>query len=153
LTFNVNTVKNKLKEYYESQGLTTPMFSGGQIAITATLEKLWDLILKECVKRVAKDKSGVRQVNLDMLQYAVILHDGLKRYYASPLALFDENQMYKDQVPVIMAHLDEIMERTDKDLSLTMSARNMACFLLLKAFHDLASTGIIFLDFAKKEIT
>ena len=73
LTFNVNTIKSKLKDYYEGQSLTTPMFSGGHTALTASLEKLWEMLLQECLKKVGKDKSGVRQVNRELLQYSVCM--------------------------------------------------------------------------------
>ncbi|QKF94160.1 hypothetical protein QKU48_gp0702 [Fadolivirus algeromassiliense] len=151
LTFNVNTVKAKLKDYYESQSATAPMFSGGHTALTAVLECLWERILKECVARVGKDKSGVRQVNVEGLQYTVLLHEGLKQYYLVPLSKFDSKQMYKDQVPVSSKELDQVMERVDKDLSLTPRARNLACFLLLTAFHDVANTSTQFLSFAGRK--
>lgn len=151
LTFNVNTVKNKLKDYYESQSASPPMFSGGQTALTAVLECLWERILKECVTRTGKDKSGVRQVTVDGLQYTVLLHDGLKQYYLVPLSKFDSKQMYKDQIPVVSKELDAVMERVDKDLSFTPKARNLACFFLLTVFQDVANTATQFLSFANRK--
>ena len=74
LTFNVNTVKTKLKKFYESRDIPCPMFSGGHTAITASLEKLYELILKDCIKRTGKDKSGVRTVNREMLLYSVMMN-------------------------------------------------------------------------------
>ena len=85
LTFNVNTVRHALKNYYEGQDLSTPMFAGGHTVITATLEKIWELLLQECLKKVGKDKSGVRQVNRELLQYSVLLHPGFRRYFLSQL--------------------------------------------------------------------
>lgn len=151
LTFNVNTVKNKLKESYESQGVTTPMFSGGHTSMAATLQKTCELILRECVKRVGKDKSGVRQVNRESLQYAVLLHSGFKQYFLVQLDHFDPTQMYKDQVPVAQAEMDQVLEGVDKDLSLTPRARNLLCFLLLKVFTDVAHTCSQMLEFSKKK--
>lgn len=151
LTFNVNTVKNSLKSYYENQDQSVPMFSGGHTAITATLEKLWELLLQECLKKVGKDKSGVRQVNRELLQYSVLLHSGFRRYFLSQLENFDSELQYREQVPIVTKELDQVMERVDKDLSLTQKARNLACFMLLKVFSQIASTSHELLTFAKKK--
>lgn len=151
LTFNVNTMKHKLKDYYEGQSLTTPMFSGGHTAMTATLEKIWELLLQECLKKTGKDKSGVRQVNREQLQFSVLLHAGFRKYFVSHLENFDCSIQYKEQVPVIPAEMDKVMERVDKDMSLTPKARNLACFMLLKIFSQLASTCNAFLTFSKKK--
>ncbi|ARF09530.1 hypothetical protein Indivirus_1_153 [Indivirus ILV1] len=151
LTFNVNTIKQKLKSYYEGQDLLTLMFSGGHIAITATLEKLWETILHECLKRVGKDKSGVRQVNRESLQYSVLMHSGLERYFMSHFRYYDVSLEYKDQSPVINTELDKVMERVDKDMSLTSKARNLAHYMLLKVFSHLAVTAHGFVEYAKKK--
>lgn len=151
LTFNVNTTKQKLKSYYEGQDLTTPMFSGGHTAVAASLEKLWEMLLQECLKRVGKDKSGVRQVNRESLQYSVLMHTGLKKYFVTHFDTFDNTVEYRDQSPVITAELDKVMERVDKDLSLTSKARNLASFMLLKVFSQLASTAHSFMEYARKK--
>src|SRR5271170_6618952 len=89
LTFNVNTIKGNLKQYYETHGLTVPQFTGGQQAMTAFLEKMYETILRECLKHIPKDKSGVRKVTLDSLQHAVLSHVGLEQYYLVSLKHFD----------------------------------------------------------------
>lgn len=151
LIFNVNTVRNKLKEFYESQGTSTPMFSGGQSSVTAVLQKTLELILKECTKHVGKDKSGVRLVNRDFLLHSVLLHSGLKQYFSVQLDRFNQNQMYGDQVPISKADMEKVMESVDKDLSLTPKARNLACFLLLEVFIDMAHMCSQMLEFSKKK--
>jgi len=151
LIFNVNTVRNKLKEFYDSQGVSVPMFSGGQSSITGVLQKTLELLLKECIKHVGKDKSGVRQVNRDFLVHSVLLHAGLKQYFSVQLDRFSEKQMYGDQVPISRADIEKVMESVDKDLSFTPRARNMACFLLLEVFLDLAHTCSQMLEFSKKK--
>ena len=152
LTFNVNTIKQKLKSYYEGQDLTTPMFSGGQTAMTATLEKLWEMLLQQCLKKVGKDsKTGVRLINLEALQTAVLLHPGLQRYFVVQFGSFDSEVEYKDQSPVISVEMDKVMERVDKDMSLTNKARNLACYMLLKVFSQLASTSHTLIEYAKKK--
>lgn len=152
LTFNVNTVRNKLKEFYESQGHPTPMFSGGQSSITGILQKTFELILRECMKHVGKDRSGVRQINRDFLVHSVLLHNGFKQYFSFQLdSGFNQNQMYGDQVPISRAEMDKVMETVDKDLSLSPKARNLICFLLLEVFIDMAHTCSQMLDFAKRK--
>lgn len=150
ITFNVNTVKHKLQDYYQSQGNKMPTFTTGHIVMASVLEKLYEIILQECVRTVGKDKSGVRRVNREHLQYSVLLHNGLKRYFLTQLDYFDENQLYKDQVPISSADMDTVMANVDKDLSFTPMAKNLACFFLLKVFLDLAHTGTNLLEFAKK---
>lgn len=151
LTFNVNTIKSKLKDYYEGQALTTPMFSGGHTALTASLEKLWEMLLQECLKKVGKDKSGVRQVNRELLQYSVLMHAGLRKYFVVHFENFDNTIEYRDQVPVISVEMDKVMERVDKDMSLTQKARNLACFMLLKVFSQMAFTCHTLIEHAKKK--
>ena len=151
LTFNVNTVRSALKDYYEGQDLSTPMFAGGHTAITATLEKVWELLVQECLKKVGKDKSGVRQVNREFLQYSVLLHSGFRRYFLSQLENFDSTLQYGDQVPVITSEMDKVMESVDSDISFTQRARNLACFMLLKVFSQLATVCHEMLSFAKKK--
>lgn len=151
LTFNVNTIRHKMKEYYESQSITTPMYSGGHVAMAATLEKLYEFILKECVKKTGKDKSGMRQVNRELMHYSVMLHNGLQEYYVGKLAKFDRDQVYQDQVPIAKSEMDKVMERVDKDMTLTPKAFNLACYMLMKVFLDLSSTCNQMLTFAKKK--
>jgi hypothetical protein len=151
LTFNVNTVRNKLKDYYESQSVATPMFAGGHIAVTAVLEKLYEIVLRECAKRAGKDKSNLRSVNRELMHYSVLLNNSLKKYYLVELDHFDSNQMYNDQVPITKDEMDKIMERVDKDLTLTPKAFNLACYMLLKGFLDIAATASQFLSFSKKK--
>jgi|688.fasta_scaffold300159_1 hypothetical protein len=151
LTFNVNTVKNKLREFYESQDISIPMFSGGQTSITAVLQKILEMILKECVKHVGKDKSGVRQVNRDFIVHSLLLHPGFKQYFSSYLDRFDAEQMYKDQIPISQTEMDKVLESVDSNLSLSQKGRNMACYLILKVFLDLAHTCTQLLEFAKKK--
>ena len=157
LVFNVNTVRNKMREYFESQGeknspeKTSPMLSGGQTALTAVLEKLYELILRECLKQTGKDKSALRVVTREHLQYSVLLHSGLKSYYFLSFEHFDKDSMYKDQLPVTTEAMDKVMERVDTTLSLTPRARNLACFLLHRVFKDLVSTATQFLSFAKRK--
>ena len=150
LTFNINTVKNKLKDYY-NQNSKAPMFSHGQIAITAVLEKLYELILRECVKTIGKDKSGLKLVNRDGLQHSIILHEEFKQYYLMKLTHFEKDQLYKDQLPISIGEMDKVMERVESDLSLTSKAKNLLCFFLLKAFLDIASTCHQFLEFSKRK--
>lgn len=151
LICNVNTVKNKLKEFYESQGIVTPMFSGGHTAMTATLQKILKLILKECANRVGKDKSGVKSVNRESVQYSVLLHPGFNRYFLVELNRFEQTQLYKDQVPISHTEMDAVIASVDPDLSLTPKARNMVCYLLLRVFSDIAYTCSLMLEFSKKK--
>lgn len=151
LTFNVNTVKNRMKEYFDSQGSTPPMFSGGHVALTALLEKLYELILKECVKRVGKEKSGVRQVNREALQFCMLLHTGFKNYYSLHLEKYDKDTVYSTALPVEAKHMDTVMKRVDKDLSLTSKAKNLVCYLLERVFIDITSTATQFLSFSGRK--
>jgi hypothetical protein len=151
LTFNVNTIRNKMKEYYESQGLSAFQISGGHKAITAVLEKLWEFTLRECKNHANKDKSGMRVVTVDNLSKAVLMHVGLENYYLVNMKTFDSTNIYTDQAPVSQGDMDKVMERVSTEFSLTPKARNLACYLLNKAFFDLARTSHLFVEFAKKK--
>jgi hypothetical protein len=151
LICNVNTVKAKLKEFYDAQGIAKPMFSGGHSAITAVLQKTFELILTECCKHVKKDKSGMRTVNREFVQTALLMHPGFNQYYVSKLSQFDPEQLYKDQVPISSTEMDSVITGIDSQLQLTPKARNMICYLLMKVFLDLAFTCSKMLEFAKKK--
>jgi len=151
LICNVNTVKAKLKDFYEMQGIAIPMFSGGQASMTATLQKTLTMILKECSNTTGKDKSGVKLVNRESVKYAVLLHQGFNQYFLAKFNQFDPTQLYKDQVPISTSEMDEVIKSVDSDLSLTPKARNMVCYLLLKVFNDISYTCSQLLEFSKKK--
>lgn len=151
LTFNVNTVKTKLKKFYESRDIPCPMFSGGHTAITASLEKLYELILKECIKRTGKDKSGVRTVNREMLLYSVMMNPGFKEYYTVPLEHYDDLIQYDESLPVDSAEMLQVVDRVDKELGLSKKAENLMSYMLLNVYINVASVCSQFLAFSKRK--
>ena len=151
LVFNVNTIRNKMKEYYESQGLASFQISGGHKAVTAALEKLWEFTLRECMKCTGKDKSGIRNVTVDQLSKAVLAHVGLEQYYLNHMKTYDTTCIYTDQTPVSQSDMDKVMERVSNELSLSPKGRNLACYLLNKAFCDLTRTCHLFVECSKKK--
>lgn len=151
LVFNVNTIRNKMKEYCDSQGLSSFQISGGHKAVTAALEKLWEFTLRECMKCTGKDKSGIRLVTVDQLSKAVLAHVGLEQYYLNHMKTYDATCIYTDQNPVSQADMDKVMERVSNELSLSPKGRNLACYLLNKAFCDLTRTCHLFVECAKKK--
>ena len=151
LTFNVNAVKSKLKDYHESHGTQNPMYGGGQTAMTAVLEKFYEHVLRECATRLGKEKSGVKQVNCEFLQATVLLDNDMRDYCVVRLNHYDPKQMYRDQVPFDTKQMDLVMARVDKDMALTPKARNLACYLLLQVFLDVASTSDLLQAYAKKK--
>ena len=151
LSFNVNTVKNKLKDYYESQALKSPMNAGGQVAITAVLEKFYELLLSACIKNTGVDKSGVRMVNRDLLRVSVLLNDEMKEYCSVRLSRFNKDQIYADQTPIARSELEQVMATVDENMALSEKACNLANYLTLCVFLDLASTCNHLLTFADKK--
>ena len=75
LVFNVNSVKGNMKTFYANQDLEKPQFKGGQIAITACLQKFCDYMVRNVHKATAVDKSGVRRVTRSTLRYCVLSHE------------------------------------------------------------------------------
>lgn len=151
LSCNVNTVRNKLKDFFESQSIDTPKFNGGHVAMTATLQKMLTMILKECLKTTGKDKSGVKLVNRETVQYSMLMHTGFNQYFLVKLNQFDGDQMYRDQVPISTAEMDSVVLGVDPDLSLSPKARNLICYLLLKVFLDVTHTCSHLLNYAGKK--
>lgn len=146
LTFNVNTIKNKLKDFFKSQELETPMFSTGKIAVAAALEKLFEILLTAYSARGNKEKNGIKTIRLELATSIVQLTPDLKDYYSSSMQdKYDEKQMYLDQVPVIKSEMDQVMNRIDKEMVLSHHTYNYTCFLLLKAFLDIATGSDILL--------
>lgn len=151
LTFNVNTVKNKLKEYYDSQGKDTPKFSKGHVGMTAMLECLCQTLLMECGKRTQKNQSGIKQVTRELATVAVRLNTTLNEYYQTKLTKFEKTQMYSDQLPVSRSDIEKVVEKVDTQLTLTPKAHNLVCYLMLCAFLDMATTGIKLLTYTNKK--
>lgn len=164
LMFNVESIKKDLKQYYEThfekQGeakddeknkiLVVPQFTGGQHAMSAFLQKLYELILQECQKCVPKDKSGIRQVTLENLQYTILLNKGMEQYFLSSLKYYDPNQIYDHSCPVVLSEMEEVMESVSKELAFTKQAHNLVCYLLTRAFNDIAHDCHYMIEYAKK---
>jgi len=154
LKFNVNTVKRKLTAFYEKEEIATPTYTGGPTAITAVLQKVYELILKESLKRLpgdGKDKSGCKTINGQIVQYAIVLHSSFEQYFLAQLKHYDEKQMYKDQIPVSVADMDKLRDSVDDKINLTPKANNLVCYLLMKVFLDLAQTSSQLLEFSGKK--
>lgn len=163
LTFNVESVKKDLKQYYEThfekhgeqkegdnKVLVVPQFTGGQIAMSAFLQKLYELVLQECLRCVPKDKSGVRHVTLENLQYTILLNKGLEQYFLTSLKYYDTNQIYEHGCPVVRSEMDEVRDSVSKELAFSNQAHNMVCYLLTKAFTDVAHDCHYMIEYAKK---
>lgn len=154
LKFNVNTVKRKLSEYYKLQNITKPTYTGGQTAMTAVLQKVYEMILKESLGRLpgdGKDKSGCKTINGQTVQYAMVLHSGFESYCLSLLRKYDSKQMYQDQLPVSISDMDQLRDQVDDKIVLTCQAQNLVCYLLIKVFSDLAHTCSELLSFSSKK--
>ena len=151
LVFNVNTVKNKMKDYFKGQGADSPMFSGGQIATTAVLQRFLESIVRECKERVGLDRAKLRTVNRESLQYTLMLNEDYKNYFSSMWGDYNKDMMYGDQLPVDSKHLDVVVAKIDPSMTLTPRAKNLVCFLMVRVFTDLVSTSTQFLSFAKKK--
>jgi len=153
LVFNVESIKKDLKQFYETnfenpnvsdddknKVLVVPQFTGGQHAMAAFLQKLYSLILQECLKTVQKDISGVRKISLEDLQKAVLLNKGFDQYYFHSLKYFDASQIYDHGCPVVYAEMETVKESVSKELAFTKGAQNLMYYLLTKAFNDVAYT-------------
>lgn len=161
LTFNVESVKKDLKQFYETnfenpnlsdeekkKVLIVPQFTGGQHAMTAFLQKLYSLILQECLKSVPKDISGVRKVSLEDLQKVILLHKGLEQYFLHNLKHFDVSQIYEHSCPVVYAEMETVRDSVSKELAFTNGAQNLVYYLLTKAFNDVAYTSHNTIEYA-----
>jgi len=150
LTFNVNAVKSKLKDYHDMRGVPNPMYGGGQIAMATVLEKFCELVFTECATQTQKNISGLKLVNVNDLQRLVLLRPELRNYFVIPMSQYNANQIYKDLLPIDSSEMDLVMARVDKDLSLTAKAKNLAYFLVCRVFQDLISTSNHLMAYAKK---
>lgn len=151
LSFNINKVKANMIHYFKVHDLNQPKFKGAHVAMTAALQELCTLVVKNALQHTHKDKSNVRTLTRETLRNSVLLHDGLKQYYYTKLWTFDKSQMYGDQLPVSKNDLATVVESVDGDLKLTPKALNFLNFLLLKAYLDVVSTSYLFIDFAKRK--
>jgi hypothetical protein len=151
LHFNVNTVRNALKDYYKNQVGSPPMFAGGHIAITTVIEKVYELILRETVANVGKDKSGMKVINHDILLLTIKTNDDLKNYYLNKIGYYQKDTVYKNSIPIIPSEMEKVADKVDNNLDIRDQATNLMYFLVLTVFNDVASACYQFLAFAKKK--
>ena len=151
LVFNVHTVKASMQQYFKSQGLEAPKFSGAQVALTACMQELCKIMMKACLQHTNKDKTDIKNLNRSVFKFSILLNDGLNEYYNMKMKSFDKNQMYESQFPVSMKEVKKVISSVDKDLYLTPKAYNFLNFLLMKAYLDVISTAYQFLEFADRK--
>lgn len=166
LTFNVNSVKKNMRAHFESHGLKVtvkeketgnevakiPVFSNSQVATTAAIQKLCELLVRLTLDQTPEDKSGMRLVIRSRINYAIQLNQDLRHYYASRLELFDKTMSYVGQLPLDNTkEISALITKVDKNLKFTEKAQNYLYFLLSKAYHDIINTAYQFLKFAEKK--
>lgn len=150
LTFNVNTVKADIREYYQSQNLPMPMFSSGQVAVTAMLEKLLDILLKATLQHAEKAKDGIKQIVPANIQYAILTDPELKRFFQMKLEDYNDKNVYANSFPVNKQELTAFLDNIDKTVKLDNKGANLMTYLLVEAYHDVLVSASHFLTFAKK---
>ena len=151
LTFNVNTVKTSMQQYFNSQGVACPKFSGAHVGTTSAIQELCKMIIKCCLPHTNKDKSGIRNLTRSCMRDSVLLNNDLQKYYYIPMTMFDKNQIYEEQLPVAKKEIMTVVNSVDKDLHLTPKANNFLNFLMMKAYLDLVCTSYQFIDFAGRK--
>lgn len=150
LTYNVLTVRNKMKEQFDTQGYEYT-FQKGYTGVAAILQEATKLYMEEVVKHTQKDKTGLRQVKVQQIQYALMFNAGTKDYYARRMEYFDEKQTYCDQLPVDKRQIDSVVKSVDQELSLSPPAFNFLCYALLSVFLDVVNSACLMVEFAKKK--
>jgi hypothetical protein len=150
LAFNVNTVKSSMKSFFETQASEQPMFSGSHIAMTAMIQKLADVLLRESMKYVTKDKTGMKTVTRPCIKQAICINTDLNEYFYQKMLKFNKNGMYGDQIPVSRKEFDAMCTSMDKSLKLTPKAFNFLAYLLYNSYTDILSTAHQFIKYAKK---
>jgi histone H3/H4 len=162
LVFNVNTVKQHMIHFFETQDIyfeykdktsgetkrKLPMFSGSQTAMTAFIERLCTILVRQANKCTDKDKSGLRNVTRPRAKVAVLLDDSLSSVFSWKLRSFNRMQVYSDQLPVARKEFDRVCDAVDKNLRLTPRAHNLICFLLLEAYLEVLNTAYEMIAFA-----
>jgi len=151
LMFNVNTVKNYVDTFYKTQGLTKPKYYGGQVAMTAFLQELSSLLLRNVLKMTQKDQSGMFNVNRGTFMLSVSNNQELRRYYANNMETFNKNSVYVKSELVEAKEMDELMNTVEKNLKLTPKAYNFFFYLLDTAFTEVLHTANYFIEFAEKK--
>src|SRR3990170_748744 len=83
LNFNVKALKTNVLEYFESNGFLTPKQvskfaedNGFDVALTATLERLCKMLIRNAEQYTHEDKSGIKTLTRETMRYSVYLHEG-----------------------------------------------------------------------------
>jgi len=151
LIFNINTFKNSMKTFFDSHDKEKPKFSGAHVAITATIQKLCQIIIMNTKHLTNKDKSGLRTITRLHFKSAILQNDGLKKYYGIKATTFNKNYVYSDQMPISKVHFNEVVTKVNKELQVTPKAYNFICFLLTEAYLDILNTSYQFISYAKRK--
>lgn len=152
LTFNVNPFREGIITYHKNRGLTVPKVNKAHVVLSAALEKLCHLLVKEALKHVKKDKTGLKTVTRPVLKYAVMLNKDMDSYYHMHLKSFDPNQDYLSQHPVTKKALRYFLDsKFGKNHHLTNKAFNMLNFLLMTLYIDTLRVSHDLLAFSGKK--
>ena len=150
LFFNINTFKSDMTSWCKSQGNTVPKFAGGHVATAAALEQLCRMILTNAHKQINTDKSGVCTLTRQTLKYSIRLHEGFNAYYMNKYNSYDKNGQYSKEFPV-SKEIKYVYNSINKEFNLTAKAFQYLNFLLDKAYKDIISTALQFMEFANKK--
>jgi len=150
LIFNVLTVKKYLINYYKSRQSENLSYSGGQVALTALLEKLYCMILSDCSRLSGKNSASMKDITADLVQKCLLENDMFRDYYLIHQSKYDRDLV--PQICISRTELDVVANTIDKLMVIQPMGYNLLSFILMKAFNDVANAVPYIMDFAGKKM-
>jgi hypothetical protein len=163
LEFNVNSVRKHMISfcqnsdlYFESKnedgtiGKKLPILKLSHVGLSAVLQKLTASLAQNALLHTPTNSVGLKTVNVTKLQYSICLHDGYNKYFANHLKAFNENQVYKDQLPITVDEIKRVINKVDDKLDFNPKAFNLLSYFVLTVYLDVLKTSFDFVSFSGK---
>lgn len=157
LTFNVNSMKTKAIKPFLQRSIKKneriPVLKKGHVVLTSLVEEMCKIIILEAkTKHAAKDKTGLCNIQRPTLKYAVQLNQDLDNFFHMFLLYkYDPEQDYLTTFPFHISEVEKLIDKiSGKDVNVTIEAKHMLCFLLMKTYTECLRVLCTLLRFSKK---
>ena len=152
LTFCVNRSKGYITKHLKKEEKEIPKYGGAQYALSALNESLCENIVKQSIKKCAKNKSGLHEITRPLMRDVVLLTEDLCSFFKSSLERFDPGMPVEDGYFVKQETLKRFIEKsTTVNVLLGSKVLALLTYLLIKASNTVIDTAYRFMTYAKKK--
>lgn len=152
LTFNVNTFKRWMINYFESNELDKPKFSGSHVAITALTESLVSVIISSAKKQISKGTSGLYDIQRGFILSAIQLNPELRDTFIPYIHTFDTTMNYGEQLCVDYKTIVSYLETHEGgNIQFQHIAYNCLAYFVVKFITQVLRTAYACVQYSKRK--